>query len=95
MKLPFGPCRDCGLHVIKLYDQGRPIRLDPTRLTTQQLDAVWTLGLVAYWITPHGPIRIPTGDRGLLVLPRHAIHTCRQPIPNRQPPDLEHDQPPY
>ena len=95
MKIPFGPCRDCNLHVLKLHDLGRPIRLDPTPITTQQLDAAWTLGLTTYWITPHGPIPIPPGDHGLTALSRHVTHTCHKPIPNRQPPPPDHNQPPF
>jgi hypothetical protein len=95
MKTPFGPCRDCNQHVLKLHDQGRPIRLDPTPLTAKQVAAAWLLARTVYWLTPHGPIPIPPGDTGLATLPRHVIHTCRQPVPNHQPPATDHDLPPY
>lgn len=95
MKLPAGPCRHCDQFVLKIHDQGRPISLDPTPLTTDQLHATWTLQRPVYWLTPHGPIPIPPGDTGLATLPRHTTHTCGQHIPNRQPRTHDHDQPPF
>lgn len=95
MKLTSGPCRNCDQLVLKLHDLGRPIRLDPTPLTTQQLAATWTLNRPSYWVTPHGPIPIPVGDTGLAALPRHTLHVCGQHIPNRQPPAAHHDTPPF
>ena len=95
MKLASGPCRHCDQHILKLHDQGRPISLDPTPLTTQQLAATWTLQRPSYWLTPHGPIPIPHGDTGLTAIPRHTTHHCGQHIPDHRPPTPNHDQPPF
>ena len=95
MKLASGPCRHCDQFVLKVHDQGRPINLDPTPLTTQQLAATWALNRPSYWLTPHGPIPIPHGDHGLAILGRHTVHVCGQHIPNHQPRPIDHDQPPF